>query len=234
MNVKEVMSPEVITTRPESSLKEVAGTLAEHHISGMPVVDEHGTVLGVVSEADILVKERGPRPRHEGLGAWVLRGGVADPEKLAARTASEAMTTPAITIAVTRSVAEAARVMIDQGVKRLPVVDLHGTLVGIVTRSDLVRVFARTDEEISREIREDVIKAALWLDPQGIEVRVQGGEVTLTGETEYRLDAEALLHLVERVPGVVSVTSTVAWRFDERETKLGSHDPRVPLESKAR
>lgn len=234
MNVKEVMSPDVITSGPGSTLKEVAGALAEHHISGMPVVDEHGAVLGVVSEADILVKERGPRPRHEGLGAWVLRGGVADADKLAARTASEAMTAPAITIALTRSIAEAARIMIEQGVKRLPVVDLHGTLVGIITRSDLVRVFARTDAEIAREIREDVIRTALWLDPQAIEVRVQGGEVTLTGETDYRLDAEILLHLVERVPGVVSVQSTVAWRFDERETKLGAHDPRVPLESEVR
>ncbi|HET7745186.1 MAG TPA: CBS domain-containing protein [Gaiellaceae bacterium] len=234
MNVKQIMSPKVITTRPESLLKDVARTLTEYGISGVPVVDDQGTVVGVVSEADILVKERGPKPRHEGLGAWILRGGVADREKLAARTASEAMTAPAITIAATRSVSEAARLMIDEGIKRLPVVDLQGKLVGIVTRSDLVRVFAREDAEIEREIREDVIRSALWLDPQGIEVRVERGEVTLAGETDYRLDAEILTHLVERVPGVVAVQSTVGWRFDERETKLGEHDPHVPLESQAR
>ena len=84
MHVKQIMSSAVVTTRPETPLKEVAASLAEHHISGVPVVDERGTILGVVSEADILVKERGPRPRHGGIGAWILRGGVADPEKLKA------------------------------------------------------------------------------------------------------------------------------------------------------
>jgi len=234
MNVKEVMSSQVVTVTPETRLKDVAGTMAEHHISGAPVVNEQGTVLGVVSEADILVKERGPRPRHEGLVSWILRGELADPEKLAARTAVEAMTAPAITVRVTRSVAEAARIMIEEGVKRLPVVDVDGSLQGIVTRSDLVRAFARSDAEIEREIREDVIEAALWLEPGTIAVRVQGGEVTLSGEIDYRIDAEALLRVVERVPGVVCVTSTITWRFDERETKLAAHDPRVPLESRAR
>jgi CBS domain-containing protein len=234
MRIVEIMSPAVITTGPDATLKEVAGRLAEHRISGMPVVDERRAVLGVVSEADILVKERGPMPRHEGIGAWILRGGVADHEKLAARTASEAMTAPAITVVSARNVAEAARLMIEHGVKRLPVVDLQGQLVGIVTRSDLVRAFARSDEEIAKEIRQDVLRTALWLDPHDVEVLVQGGDVTLAGETEYRLDAEALLHLVERVPGVVSVRSTVTWRFDERQTKLGSHDPHVPLETEAR
>ncbi len=234
MNVREVMSAHVITVTPETRLKDVAGILVEQHISGVPVVNEHGNVLGVVSEADILVKERGPRPRHEGLVSWILRGELADPEKLAARTAAEAMTAPAITVPVTRSVAEAARVMIEEGVKRLPVVDVHGTLLGIVTRSDLVRAFARPDAEIEREIREDVIGAALWLEPRTIAVQVQGGEVALSGNVDYRIDAEALLRIVERVPGVVSVQSTITWRFDERETKLAPHDPRVPLESRAR
>ena len=234
MNVREVMSSDVITVGPETTLKEVASTLAEHHISGVPVVDEQGTVVGVVSEADILVKEEGPEPRHEGLLAWILGGGTADPDKLGARTAAEAMTAPAITIPVSGSVAEAARIMIHEGVKRLPVVDAHGTLHGIVTRSDLVRAFARRDAEIEAEIRTDVIGRALWLDPRAIDVRVDRGEVSLSGEVESRTDAEALPHLVELVPGVVSVESTIAWRRDDRKTKLEPHDPRVPLESEAR
>lgn len=234
MKVTEVMSAEVVTVRPESTLKEVAQTLAEHRISGVPVVNERGTVLGIVSEADILVKERGPSARHGGLVAWVMGGGVADPAKLAARTAGEAMRAPAVTIAVTRTVAEAARLMIDEGVKRLPVVDAHGTLHGIVTRSDLVRAFARPDEAIEREIRRDVIESALWLDPEELEVRVSGGEATLSGEVECRTDAESLPRLVERVPGVVSVRSTITWRLDDRKARLAARDPRIPLESRAR
>lgn len=234
MKVREVMSAKVFTVRPEATLKEVARTLAEHRISGVPVVNGQGTVLGIVSEADILVKERGPSPRHGGLVAWVVGGGVADPEKLAARTAAEAMTAPAVTIPITRTVAEAARLMIAEGVKRLPVVDAHGTLHGIVTRSDLVRAFARQDGEIEREIRHDVIESALWLDPNELEVRVSRGETTLSGEVECRTDAEALPRLVERVPGVVSVRSTVTWRLDDRKARLAAGNPRVPLETHAR
>ena len=234
MKLTHVMSADVITVSPDTPLKEVAEMLVEHHISGVPVVNRQRTVLGVVSEADILVKERGPQPRHEGLVAWILGGGVADPEKLSARTASEAMTSPAITIPLSRSVSEAARLMIENGVKRLPVVDVHGTLHGIVTRSDLVRAFARTDAEIEQEIREDVIKGALWIDERRVAVEVVGGEVTLSGDVECRSDAEMLPVLAERVPGVVSVHSTLEWELDDRKVRLQQVDPPVPLASKSR
>jgi CBS domain-containing protein len=164
MKVKELMSPDVITVEPETLLKDAAALLAEHHISGVPVVDERGVVLGVLSEADILVKERGPEPRHEGLVGWLLGGGVADAAKLAARTAGDAMTSPAITIRTRSRISEAARLLTAKGIKRLPVVNPDGILVGIVTRADLVRAFARTDAEIEREIRDDVVTRTLWLE----------------------------------------------------------------------
>ena len=202
--------------------------LAERRISGLPVVGDRRNVLGVVSEADILVKELGHEPRHGGLIGWLLQGGRADDAKLAARTAGEAMTSPAITIRGEKQVSEAARLMVENGIKRLPIVDADGTLLGIVTRSDLVRAFARTDAEIEREIREEIVKRALWIDDKKVDIRVEQGEVTLSGQLERRSDAELLPPFVERVPGVVSVTSTLTWDWDDRK-ELEQSDPHVPI-----
>jgi CBS-domain-containing membrane protein len=228
MKVEELMTRNAIAVTPEIPLKEVGGLLAEHRISGLPVVDDEGHVLGVVSEADILVKERGPESKHGGVFAWLLEGGRADQEKLAARNAGEAMTAPAITIRARKHVSEAARLMTEHGIKRLPVVDAYGSLVGIVTRSDLVRAFARSDHEIAREIREDVVTRTLWIEDPGLEVRVDRGEVTLTGELERKADADLLSLFVARVPGVISVRSELTWRWDDRSTVERS-DPHVPV-----
>jgi len=217
MKVKELMTENVLAVGPEAPLKDVAAILAEHRISGLPVISEQRMVLGVVSEADILIKERGPEARHGGLIAWLLVGGLPDDERLSARTSGEAMTSPAITIGAERHVSEAARLMTENGIKRLPVVDADHKLVGIVTRSDLVRAFARPDEEIEREIREDVVQRALWIEDGALDVRVERGEVTLSGEVERRSDAELLPPFIGRVPGVVTVRSTLTWRWDDRK-----------------
>jgi CBS domain-containing protein len=121
------------------------------------------------------------------------------------------MTSPAVTIRPRRAVSEAAALMLDRRVNRLPVVDDHGRLVGIVTRSDLVRAFVRSDEEIEREIREDVILNTLWNAPDRFEIEVQEGEVTLSGKVADAQSAELLVNFIERVPGVVAVRSSVAW-----------------------
>jgi CBS domain-containing protein len=214
MKIHELMSTGPITVRPETSLREVAQVLTEHRVSGLPVVGERGEVLGVVSEADILLKERGPEPRHGGIFAWLLGDGVVDEKKLEARTAGEAMTSPAITIAADRDVSFAARSMTEHGIKRLPVVDDDGALVGIVTRADLVRAFARSDEEIEHEIDHTVLRT-LWIEEPGLQVRVEQGEVRLSGKLGRRSDAELLERFVARVPGVVSVHSTVRWAWDD-------------------
>ena len=219
MKVRELLTESVIAVGPEAPLKDVAAILAEHRVSGLPVISEQRVVLGVVSEADILVKERGPEPRHGGLFGWLLAGGVPDDEKLAAHTSGEAMTSPAITIGSERHVSEAARLMTENGVKRLPVVDEDGKLVGIITRSDLVRAFARPDGEIEREIRDDVVRQTLWIDDEGLDVRVERGEATLSGELERRSDVELLPRFIERVPGVVTVDSTLTWRWDDRKPR---------------
>lgn len=215
MKVKDLMTAEVVTVTPETSLKEVAGVLAEHRISGVPVVGDGGQVLGVVSEADILYKERGEEPRGQ-LLYWLLESRSRDREKTAARTAGDAMTSPAIMINAHADVSAAARTMTEERVKRLTVIDWSGELVGIVTRADLVRAFARTDAEIESEIRSDLVAGVFAMSVDAIDVRVEAGEVTLDGEMLERLDAEILPRLVARVPGVVAVRSTLGWREDSR------------------
>jgi len=228
MKIEELMTRDVVTVGPETPLKDVASMLAARRISGLPVIDDQRNVLGVVSEADILVKEQGPEPRHDGLIGWLLEGGRVDEGKLAARTAGQAMTSPVITIRPEKQVSEGARLMTENGIKRLPIVDADGKLVGIVTRSDLVRAFARTDAEIEREIREEIVKGALWIDDAKLDIRVERGEVTLSGQVGRRSDAELLPPFVERVPGVVSVASTVTWDWNDRK-ELEQSDPHVPI-----
>ena len=220
MKVKDVMSEHPITVGPETSLKEVAKTFAEHRISGAPVVGPEGTVLGVISEADVVVKEMGPDASRHGLLARLLFADADADPRGAAKTAGDAMTSPAITTMPNRSIAEVACTMVDRGVKRLPVVDEHGTLVGIVSRGDLVRAFARSDADVEREIREDVVAGMFWVDDPGLEIRVDQGNVRLAGRIARRTDCELLPGVVARVPGVVSVTSTLRWRYDDRGMPL--------------
>jgi CBS domain-containing protein len=209
MKVVDVMTKEVVTVPVTASLKDVAALLVEHGISGLPVVDESRCVLGVVSEADILMKERTP-PVHSLVFATLHPSEVLEEELRGdARSAGEAMTTPPIVIDPNRPLAEAATLMLEFKVNRLPVVE-DERLVGIVTRADLVRAFTRSDEELEREIREDVVLQSLWIDPTRIGITVRNGYVTLRGTVETRTTAELLPGLVARVPGVVSVVSNLA------------------------
>jgi len=128
------------------------------------------------------------------------------------------MTAPAITVGPLGSTYAAARLMIEHRVNRLPVVRGE-KLVGIVTRADLVRAFYRTDAEIAREIREDVIVRTALLQPGLVGVKVEQGEVTLDGQVDRRSDVRVIESLAARVPGVVGVTSKVAWRVDDLSRK---------------
>lgn len=222
MRIGDLMTRDYVAVGADTTLKEVATTLVERGISGVPVIGERLEVLGVVSEADIVVKERGPEPKPGGLLGWLLAGGrwLPDDKRFAARTAGEAMTTPAITIRADRRITEAARLMVEHGIKRLPVVDRDAALVGIVTRTDLVRAFARTDAEIERDIREELDRALLLEQPQSLAIHVEQGEVTLSGHVERKFDAELLPRFVARVPGVVSVESTVEWRLDDSKVDV--------------
>jgi CBS domain-containing protein len=220
MRVEDLMSREVVSVAPETPLKELAALLSRHRISGVPVVDTGGGVLGVVSEADILRKEEGRAP-STGLLSWFL---VADDEsraKITAHTAGDAMTSLAVTIAPDRPVSEAARLMVERQINRLPVVQ-KDTLVGIVTRADLVRAFHRPDEEILREISEDVLLQTLWIPPDRVTVTIENGEVSLAGEVDNRTSAELAVAYVRRVPGVVDVHSGLTWLVDDLARRTGS------------
>ena len=216
MHVSELMTTDVVTTTPATTLRDAARTLVARNISGMPVCDESGSLLGVISEGDILYKERGRSEPRSGVLGWLLDEHPEwELEKTRATTVSEAMTSPPITTSPIASVAEAARLMTEAGVNRLPVVTLgDGRLVGILTRTDLIRAFVRPDHLVATEIRDDVLRRVLWLSPGTVEVDVSDGEVALTGALETEAEAEVLEKLVAKVPGVVAVHSTVAVRAE--------------------
>lgn len=213
MNVEQLMTREVVSVEPSTPLKEVARLLTEHRISGVPVCTE-GRVLGIVSEADILWREQGFAPEKGRVLAWLVEAAGGDETRLAARTAGEAMTSPAVTVDPRTPTAAAARLMVEKGVKRLPVVE-EGRLVGLISRGDIVRAFHRTDDEIAREIRQDVLLRVLWIDPDELDIRVHDGEVTLSGTVETRTAAEVVDAYVRRVPGVVGVRSSLVWQVDD-------------------
>jgi CBS domain-containing protein len=214
MKIEKIMQRDVVTVAPETSLKEVAALLVRHGISGLPVLGPDGRVVGVVSEADILLKEQGLAPELGGFLGRVLDQAYGDGERFDARTAGDAMTTPPITVGPRQTVAEAARLMTAKRVNRLPVVDGR-RLLGIVTRADLVRAFERSDEEIEREIADDVLLSALWVDPDDVDVLVEDGVVSLAGTVETRTIAEIICSYVRRVPGVVTVHSDLEWKVED-------------------
>ncbi|HXQ86241.1 MAG: CBS domain-containing protein [Gaiella sp.] len=213
VRVGHVMTRDVVSVTPDTPLKDVAAALVERGISGLPVCDADGAVVGVLSEADLLVKQGGSPERSGGLFAWLVETASApDLAKLRAHTAGEAMTSPAVTVETASPVSEAARTMVSLGVNRLPVVE-DGRLVGIVTRADLVRLFTRSDEEIARDIRQDVVKR-LWIAPERIEIEVEQGEVVLRGEVDTEVEAGLLEKRIPLVAGVVGVRSELSWAVD--------------------
>jgi CBS domain-containing protein len=208
MKVRHVMTETVFTVTPDTPLKAVATRMLEYGISGMPVVDSE-RVLGVISETDILFKER-VAPDRKGLVDWLVHYAEDPPlAKLEARTAGEAMTTPAVTIAPERTVADAAALLLDLRIDRLPVIE-GGELVGIVTRADLIRAFTRDDEEVERDIRQNGALHRLWIDPDQVQVTVEDGNVVLSGTVDTPDQAESLAAFAERTPGVVSVESRLS------------------------
>jgi CBS domain-containing protein len=226
MTVRDVMTHDVITVRPETPLKDVARLLVEYGISGVPVVSPDGRVLGVVSEADFLVKEQGGETaRHRPLASLFgdSAATLARLEKVAAATAGDAMTAPPITIEADRSIHEAADLMTRHAVNRLPVTD-HRGLVGIVTRADLVRAYLRPDDELERAIRDEVLLRTLWLDPSTFAVAVTQGVARISGRVERRSTAAAIERMAAMVPGVVGVAAEIEWEVDDRDIHAPDRD----------
>jgi CBS domain-containing protein len=220
-NVAAVMTTDVVTVLPATVYKEVVERLQERRVSAVPVVDADGRVIGIVSEADLLLKEERPGRRPGG----PLVDPHGDSAKALARNAAALMTSPAVTVLPETTLTEAARLMHRRRVKRLPVVDADGRLVGIVSRGDLIRVFLRSDDAIAREIREDVLLHTLVVDPTAIAVAVDDGVVRLEGQVETRSLAAIAARLVQGVEGVVAVENRLRWGMDDAAASL----PTYPL-----
>jgi CBS domain-containing protein len=210
MKITELMQRDVVTAAPELPLKQLAALLVEHRISGVPVVSTDGSVCGVVSEADVLRKVDPCELRVKGILGRLLDDAYGDEERYDARTVGDAMSAPALTVAPQQDVTEAARLMVQKRVNRLPVVD-GGKLVGIVTRADLVRAFQRSDEAIATEIADEVLFRTLWIEPGSVDVTVREGMVTLGGRVDSKEIAHVVATYVRRVPGVVAVESHLEW-----------------------
>lgn len=224
MKVKDAMTKSVRAIAPETSLKDAAANFAEHRIGGSPVVDREGRILGVLTDADILLKERAESPLRGLRSLFHPHEASMLATKVEARTVEEAMTAPAITAEAEWPVSEAAEVMLEHGVNRLPVVE-DGRLVGIITRHDLVRLFARSDPEIERDIRDEALRGLSWTEE--LKLSVENGEVTLRGEVDSKYDAEALPDVIRRIPGVVGVDSELtAWDVEkDRKVVVTAHRP---------
>jgi len=218
MKVAQVMTRQVVAVRPQTPLKDVAALMVSKGISGVPVVGDDGSVLGVVSEADFVIKERGPEAVHHRLLARFFgesRQTLAELAKIEAQTAGEAMTSPAITVEANDTLRWAAEQMASLRINRLPVVD-GARLVGIVTRADVVRAFVRPDPELARLVREEVLaKTAFWLEPESFVVDVKDGVVHLGGRVERRSLADAIVEVIRDLGGVVGVTSGLTWELDD-------------------
>jgi predicted transcriptional regulator len=171
-----------------------------HRVSGLPVIGSAGQVLGIITEADFLRLE-------------VARSSEAEVSPV--DSVGEVMSSGVVTVGADMGVAEAAQIMVVQDVKRLPVVDDDGKLVGILSRLDVVAVFTRPDEVIEDEIREDLLRRVLFVDPDDIDVAVANGVVTFTGEIGTANEARLLEELARRLDGVMRVESRLTWRLDD-------------------
>ncbi|WP_327366053.1 CBS domain-containing protein [Streptomyces sp. NBC_01217] len=197
--VGQVMTSEVVRARRTTPFKEVVRLLDHHRVSGLPVVDEDDKVLGVVSGTDLV------RAQANRAGRSPVRAVVAQ----------DLMSTPAVTVHPEQSVPDAARLMERRGVERLPVVDEEDRLIGIATRRDLLRVFLRTDDDIRRQVTEEVLVTGLGLPPEAVLASVRDGVVTLDGSVELRSQVPEAVHSVWRLEGVVGVVNGLAFHVDD-------------------
>jgi CBS domain-containing protein len=206
--VRTVMSTHVVAVRKTASYKDIAATLREQRVSAFPVIDEFCKVIGVVSEADLLTKEA-----LDGVIPGVFNGAFRRQEKAKAEavTAGELMTSPAVTIGPDEPVTRAAKLMYGSRVKRLPVVDADGKLIGIVTRADVLAVYDRKDGDIRAEISEQVILGHHLCDPANFTVTVSDGIVTLEGTPETASVGHDIVEESRHVQGVVAVRDRLSY-----------------------
>jgi CBS domain-containing protein len=204
--VDDVMTTEVVTATADTSVGGLADLLTSHRISAVPVVDADDRVLGVVSQSDLTTKVPARR-RYAG------RAGPATPPR-----AGDLMSSPAVRISARASLPTAARMMADSNVKRLIVTDDGDRPDGVLSRTDLVRLYTRSDDTIRSDIEDRVLCRTLWMEPGQVRAAVTDGVVTLTGAVGRRTTATIAVRLVSEIPGVVTVVDRLGHDFDD--TKL--------------
>lgn len=200
MQVVDLMTTQPVTVTPQTAIRDAAQLMLRHRVSGLPVCDDSSCLRGIITEADFLRLE-------------VARDEADAPAVV--ETVGEVMATDVVTISPEASVSEAAKVMVVNEIKRLPVVGEGNRLLGIISRMDVVAIFTRPDEVIEDEIREDLIRRVLFVDPEEISVTVDEGIVALDGEIGTRNEARLLTELAARLDGVVRVDANLTWRLDD-------------------
>jgi CBS domain-containing protein len=219
--VRDVMTTYVVAVRLNATYKEMAARLREFRVSAFPVLDDNNKVVGVVSEADLLTKEALEYSVPGGMGG-ILHG--REKAKAAAVVAADLMTKPAVTIGPQEPVSHAAKLMYSRKIKRLPVVDDDGRLIGIVARADVLGVYSRPDAEIRRDIIEKVITGTVFTDPDRFIITVKDGVVTVEGKPENAGLGRDMMEEIRHVEGVVAVRDRLSYPPEPRSVERTDMD----------
>jgi len=211
--VRDVMTTPAISVDENTPFTDLVAVLSENRISGVPVTDAGGVVVGVVSESDLTVKQAvsGDVPGVRAISPARRRRARERLRRAAGTRAADLMTAPARVTYEHTPLPVAARTMADAGVDRLPVVEpLAGRPLGIVTRSDLLSVYGRGDEEIGAQIRDEVLLREYAIDPSGVLVTVRDGVVRLQGWVENVALIPSIAATVAGIDGVVAVENLLS------------------------
>jgi len=211
--VRDVMTTTVVLVDESVGFKDIVRRMEDSNVSALPVVDAAGHLVGIISEADLLLKEEHAREPHRRPLERRLRR--TERAKAGGLFAAQLMTAPVITIGPEASLGQAARLMHEKHVKRLPVVEEGGKVVGIVSRADLLKVFMRPDEEIRQDVVGDVLARMLSIGPDRVRATVRDGVVTVEGLVERRSLIPLLTGLVRGVDGVVGVEERLRYDIDD-------------------
>ena len=215
---REIMSSPVITVSPDTPFKDIVAIMLEHGISGLPIVDEGGRAVGMVTEADLLLKEEEPRAQP-GLIPW--HGSSLRLERIRDRhrkaegtTAGTLMTENVVSATEDATVHHLAHLMLTHDINRIPIVR-DGRVVGIVTRADILKVFTRGDEALLKVVKETLAQD-LWIDPKALSITCLNGVITLSGQAERHSDRDIIIRWVKAIDGIVGVNADhLEFRVDD-------------------